>query len=184
MNPKTLLRIAGLGTQSPCISRLPGIARQAPSVFRLDRKSLRKLHSVRVARNALPFLFLTLRERIFPFISEFGTRSRFRNSENTIIIMPCFLFQDNIGSLPEDMRNKLESSPLFFTRTRGLFRECFLGEKRNAPKDGEISELKKRFASVKVANKFMSRIGRPSGGSELASPIPLQSNTTCPCDQV
>merc|ERR1711860_216175 len=34
----------------------------------------------------------------------------------------------------EDILNKFETSPLYFSRTRGLFRECFHGEKDNAPK--------------------------------------------------
>ena len=34
-------------------------------------------------------------------------------------------FQD---SLQEQDLNKIDTSPLYFTRTRGLFRECFLNE--------------------------------------------------------
>jgi hypothetical protein len=33
----------------------------------------------------------------------------------------------------EDITNKFNSSPLFYTRSRGLFRECFDGEKKDAP---------------------------------------------------
>ena len=36
----------------------------------------------------------------------------------------------------EDILSKFETSPLYFSRTRGLFRECFHGEKDNAPKIG------------------------------------------------
>lgn len=42
----------------------------------------------------------------------------------------------------EELLAKMDTSPLFFSRTRGLFRECFPGEKStNAPKDKEIIEL-------------------------------------------
>lgn len=35
------------------------------------------------------------------------------------------------------------TSPLYYTRSRGLFRECFQGDKKlNAPKDGVISKDK------------------------------------------
>lgn len=42
----------------------------------------------------------------------------------------------------------MKESPLYFTRTRGLFRECYPGQKSDAPQ-GELSEermneLKKR----------------------------------------
>merc|ERR1712004_794411 len=37
----------------------------------------------------------------------------------------------------EDILSKFETSPLYFSRTRGLFRECFHGEKDNAPKIGD-----------------------------------------------
>ncbi|TRY68742.1 hypothetical protein TCAL_02491 [Tigriopus californicus] len=50
--------------------------------------------------------------------------------------------ENSLSLSPEDeLFQKFNSSPLFFTRTRGLFRECFLGEKRNAPNDGEVIEL-------------------------------------------
>merc|ERR1711936_1247250 len=45
--------------------------------------------------------------------------------------------QDNPN---EDILSKFDSSPLYFTRSRGLFRECYPGEKSKAPK-GEIVEL-------------------------------------------
>jgi len=46
--------------------------------------------------------------------------------------------QDNRN---EDILSQFDNSPLYFTRTRGLFRECFPGEKTNAPTDGKIIEL-------------------------------------------
>ena len=46
--------------------------------------------------------------------------------------------QDNRN---EDILSQFDNSPLYFTRTRGLFRECFPGEKTNAPTDGKISKL-------------------------------------------
>lgn len=33
--------------------------------------------------------------------------------------------------------NDFNTSPLYFGRTRGLFRECFVGEKINAPAPGK-----------------------------------------------
>jgi len=45
--------------------------------------------------------------------------------------------QDNPN---EEILSKFDSSPLYFTRSRGLFRECYPGEKSKAPK-GEIVEL-------------------------------------------
>jgi len=41
----------------------------------------------------------------------------------------------------EEILSKFDASPLFFSRTRGLFRECFPGEKTNAPNDDEIIDL-------------------------------------------
>ena len=50
--------------------------------------------------------------------------------------------QDAMDANPnQDILSKFETSPLYFTRTRGLFRECFPGEKSNAPTDKEISEI-------------------------------------------
>ena len=41
-----------------------------------------------------------------------------------------------------EIAETFSTSPLFYTRTRGLFRECFQGDKKyNAPKDGEISKF-------------------------------------------
>lgn len=55
--------------------------------------------------------------------------------------------KDNIDSLAaqldktrEEVEADINQSPLYFTRTRGLFRECFPGEKDDAPK-GERIEL-------------------------------------------
>ena len=51
------------------------------------------------------------------------------------------LLQDSLDSNPNlDLLQKLESSPLYFTRYRGLFRECFKGEKTDAPKGNDISK--------------------------------------------
>jgi len=47
--------------------------------------------------------------------------------------------QDSEAS--NDILSKFDSSPLYFSRTRGLFRECFPGEKTDAPRDKEIIEL-------------------------------------------
>lgn len=44
-------------------------------------------------------------------------------------------------SATQDILDKFDTSPLYFTRTRGLFRECFPGEKTNAPIDGVIVDL-------------------------------------------
>jgi len=41
----------------------------------------------------------------------------------------------------QDILSKFDTSPLFWTRTRGLFRECFPGEKTNAPEDGKTIDL-------------------------------------------
>jgi len=50
--------------------------------------------------------------------------------------------RDALDSNPNlDILEKLESSPLYFTRYRGLFRECFKGEKTDAPKGSDIIEL-------------------------------------------
>ena len=43
-------------------------------------------------------------------------------------------------SATQDILDKFDTSPLYFTRTRGLFRECFPGEKTNAPNDGVIGK--------------------------------------------
>lgn len=40
---------------------------------------------------------------------------------------------DLIASNSAEIGDKLDTSPLYFTRTRGLFRECFLGEKTEGP---------------------------------------------------
>lgn len=45
--------------------------------------------------------------------------------------------QDNPN---EEILSKFDSSPLYFTRSRGLFRECYYGEKSKAPQ-GDIVEL-------------------------------------------
>jgi len=42
--------------------------------------------------------------------------------------------EGEFSSIKQDWR----TSPLFFKRTRGLFRECFLGEKQNAPTGVEL----------------------------------------------
>lgn len=41
----------------------------------------------------------------------------------------------------EQILSQFDTSPLYFTRTRGLFRECFEGEKINAPKDNVYVKL-------------------------------------------
>lgn len=46
----------------------------------------------------------------------------------------------SIDSNP-DIAAKFDTSPLYYTRTRGLFRECFLGEKTNAPQTDDIVKL-------------------------------------------
>ena len=61
-------------------------------------------------------------------------------SKHISTIETFFLFQDNIAIL-ENQLEKSESeveldineSPLYFTRTRGLFRECYPGEKSEDP---------------------------------------------------
>ena len=59
--------------------------------------------------------------------------------------IPIFL-QDALETSPnQEILNKMTISPLYFTRTRGLFRECFPGEKTNAPIDKEISKCCVRF---------------------------------------
>ena len=48
-------------------------------------------------------------------------------------------------SATQDILDKFDTSPLYFTRTRGLFRECFPGEKTNAPNDGVIGKYSFRY---------------------------------------
>jgi len=45
------------------------------------------------------------------------------------------------GKTEEEVAKDLEESPLYFTRTRGLFRECYPGLKSEAPADGKRVEL-------------------------------------------
>ena len=54
----------------------------------------------------------------------------------SIIIIFVPLQQEAERANNEDILSKFETSPLYFSRTRGLFRECFHGEKDNAPKIG------------------------------------------------
>ena len=55
----------------------------------------------------------------------------------------------------EDILSKFETSPLYFSRTRGLFRECFHGEKDNAPKiGGKINFYRIRFFFHKTFQNF------------------------------
>ena len=54
------------------------------------------------------------------------------------------LFQRDFSAIKTDW----QKSPLFFKRTRGLFRECFLGEKQNAPTGGKCYILKFIFISI------------------------------------
>jgi len=48
--------------------------------------------------------------------------------------------RENLQSLEDNplYANDFNTSPLYFGRTRGLFRECFVGEKINAPAPGKI----------------------------------------------
>jgi len=55
----------------------------------------------------------------------------------TIIVKREELKQEAERANNEDILSKFETSPLYFSRTRGLFRECFHGEKDNAPKIGD-----------------------------------------------
>ena len=50
-------------------------------------------------------------------------------------------------SATQDILDKFDTSPLYFTRTRGLFRECFPGEKTNAPNDGVIGKYLYRISN-------------------------------------
>ena len=50
-------------------------------------------------------------------------------------------------SATQDILDKFDTSPLYFTRTRGLFRECFPGEKTNAPNDGVIGKYLYRICN-------------------------------------
>jgi len=56
------------------------------------------------------------------------------------------VIKDKIRDNPNDpslseIASKFDSSPLFFTRSRGLFRECYPGDKTDAPKSGDIVNL-------------------------------------------
>ena len=67
-----------------------------------------------------------------------------KNYVSSIAHKKKYFFQDALESNPNpDIQAKLLTSPLYFTRTRGLFRECFPGEKSNAPADKEIGQLKR-----------------------------------------
>ena len=56
--------------------------------------------------------------------------------------------QDALDSSPNlDLLDKLESSPLYFTRYRGLFRECFKGEKTDAPKGNDFSKYNRSLVT-------------------------------------
>lgn len=47
--------------------------------------------------------------------------------------------QDALDSgTAEFSKEQFEQSPLYYTRTRGLFRECFPGEKTEGPKEGMV----------------------------------------------
>jgi len=48
---------------------------------------------------------------------------------------------DQYGKTEADMEKEIKDSPLFYTRTRGLFRECYPGLKSDAPTDGVLVEL-------------------------------------------
>jgi len=48
---------------------------------------------------------------------------------------------EHYGKGPEDIKVDMKESPLYFTRTRGLFRECYPGLKSEAPADGKRVEL-------------------------------------------
>jgi len=45
---------------------------------------------------------------------------------------------DHYGLSVEEMEQRMKSSPLFFTRTRGLFRECYPGQKSEAPTQEDL----------------------------------------------
>jgi len=66
------------------------------------------------------------------------------------------LIKDLLETNPNpDVSDKFNSSPLYFTRTRGLFRECFYGEKSRAPTDNEINMGRSMIALFIVAFFFM-----------------------------
>ena len=64
-------------------------------------------------------------------------------SENSYSFFSAF--QDIIENNPNDelyqrISEKFDSSPLYFTRSRGLFRECYPGDKTKAPKSTTADE--------------------------------------------
>ena len=90
--------------------------------------------------------------------------------------------QDALDSSPNlDLLDKLESSPLYFTRYRGLFRECFKGEKTDAPKGNDFSKYNRGGNPAWFKSRPQSQISPPTEDVHRpkSSYLLFQSSSTC-----